>query len=63
MIKVTAQDNKIKNRIKEYGFVKNQDYILVTENLVTKNRGGNRKPTIDYHITLDMVKEFQLRLL
>lgn len=69
----TRFNDWIKNRIKEYGFVKNQDYVLVTENLVTKNenfatknlvakngRGGNRKPITQYHITLDMAKELAM---
>lgn len=50
----------IKSRIDEYGFVQNQDYVLVTENLVTKTRGGNRKPIKLYHITLDMAKELAM---
>ena len=67
----TRFNDWVKNRIKEYGFVKNQDYVLVTENLVTKNanfatknlvakngRGGHNK--IQYHITLDMAKELAM---
>lgn len=67
----TRFNDWIKNRIKEYGFVKNQDYVLVAENLVTKNvnfatknlvakngRGGHNK--IQYHITLDMAKELAM---
>ena len=43
----------IKNRISEYGFVENQDF-LVSKILETKNgRGGNRKALTEYHITLD----------
>lgn len=51
----------IKNRINEYGFQENQDF-LVTQNLVTKNsgRGGNRKAVSEYHITLDMAKELAM---
>lgn len=47
-------------RIREYGFVQNVDFVLVTENSVTKGRGGNRKPLNDYHITLDMAKELSM---
>ncbi|OOR88003.1 hypothetical protein B0181_09240 [Moraxella caviae] len=50
----------IKIRIHEYGFIQNVDYILVTEKIVTKTRGGNRKATNDYHLTLDMAKELAM---
>lgn len=68
----------IKDRINEYGFVENQDYVLITENLVAKNdftkksvkpkatfsQNGEKvkmgRPTIDYHITLDMAKELAM---
>jgi phage anti-repressor protein len=54
---VTKFNDWIKNRIEEYGFVKDQDF-LVAEILATKTgRGGNRKAVIDYHLTLDMAKE------
>ena len=50
----------IKNRISEYGFVENQDF-LVSKILETKNgRGGNRKALTEYHITLDMAKELAM---
>ncbi|EMQ1857120.1 antA/AntB antirepressor family protein [Salmonella enterica] len=46
----------IKSRIAEYGFVENQDFILLPKNGEQKvGRGGhNRK---DYHFTLDTAKE------
>ncbi|EHX3343609.1 antA/AntB antirepressor family protein [Salmonella enterica] len=46
----------IKSRIAEYGFVENQDFILLPKNGEQKvGRGGhNRK---DYHLTLDTAKE------
>ncbi|EDM2047194.1 phage antirepressor Ant [Salmonella enterica subsp. enterica serovar Muenchen] len=46
----------IKSRIAEYGFVENQDVILLPKNGEQKvGRGGhNRK---DYHFTLDTAKE------
>ena len=56
----TRFNDWIRSRISEYGFVQNQDYVLVTENLVTKTRGGNRKPIKQYHITLDMAKELAM---
>lgn len=40
----------ISNRITEYGFIENEDYIIVTE----RTAGRPRK---EYHITLDMGKE------
>ncbi len=40
----------IKNRINEYGFIQDEDYIIVTE----RTSGRPRK---EYHITLDMGKE------
>lgn len=60
-LRVSSRFNDwIKNRIEEYGFVENQDF-LVTKNLVTKNgRGGNRKAVTEYHITLDMAKELAM---
>lgn len=42
--------NWISNRISDYGFVENEDYIIVTE----RTLGRPRK---EYHITLDMGKE------
>lgn len=61
----------IKDRIKQYGFIKNQDFVLVRQNGGAKHkttapqnggaktgRGGHNK--IDYHITLDMAKELAM---
>ncbi|MBF0786174.1 hypothetical protein E4T80_11950 [Muribacter muris] len=42
--------NWISNRISEYGFIQDEDYIIVTE----RTKGRPRK---EYHITLDMGKE------
>ncbi|PRD42131.1 hypothetical protein C5748_18455 [Phyllobacterium phragmitis] len=47
----TRFNDWINNRIREFGFVENQDYVSLTENLVS---GGSRK---EYYITLDMGKE------
>lgn len=44
----------IKNRIKEYNFIENLDFITLTKNLVS---GGSR---VDYHISLDMAKELSM---
>ncbi|MFS1538937.1 MAG: antA/AntB antirepressor family protein [Candidatus Phlomobacter fragariae] len=43
-------NNWIKNRIKEYNFIENLDFITPIKNLV----GGGSK--IDYYISLDMTK-------
>ncbi|WP_080735376.1 antA/AntB antirepressor family protein [Gallibacterium anatis] len=45
--------NWIKNRITDYGFTQNEDYIIVTE----RTLGRPRK---EYHITLDMGKELAM---
>lgn len=45
--------NWINKRITDYGFVENEDYIIVT----TRTQGRPRK---DYHITLDMGKELAM---
>lgn len=60
----------LKDRIAEYGFVQNVDYVVV-KNLAPQNGGANTfpqnggkvkmgRPTIDYHITLDMAKELSM---
>lgn len=48
----------ITNRISEYEFIENQDYILLSNlGKQTSGRGGhNRK---DYHLTLDTAKELR----
>ncbi|WP_375702195.1 antA/AntB antirepressor family protein [Bartonella sp. AA89HNZF] len=47
----------IKNRIKEYGFLENKDFISFAKNLA-KPKGG--RPSTEYHITLDMAKELSM---
>ncbi len=44
----------IKNRVSEYDFLDNQDFITLTKNLVS---GGTQK---EYHLTLDMAKELSM---
>ena len=44
----------IKNRINEYDFVENQDFLTVSKNL---ENGGR---SIEYYITLDMAKELSM---
>ncbi|SUU98722.1 antA/AntB antirepressor family protein [Avibacterium paragallinarum] len=43
----------IKDRITDYGFVQDEDYIIVTERT-------NGRPRKEYHITLDMGKELAM---
>ncbi|MGY6089224.1 antA/AntB antirepressor family protein [Avibacterium paragallinarum] len=43
----------IKDRISDYGFVQNEDYIIVTQRT-------NGRPRKEYHITLDMGKELAM---
>ena len=47
----------IKNRINEYGFLENQDFIIFTENSVKIQRG---RPSKEYQISLDMAKELAM---
>ncbi|WP_340574984.1 antA/AntB antirepressor family protein [Escherichia coli] len=49
----------IKNRITEYGFAVDVDYILVHQNGGIKGRGGDRRSK-DYHLTLDTAKELAM---
>ncbi|MDG6478989.1 antA/AntB antirepressor family protein [Glaesserella parasuis] len=46
-------DNWIKNRISDYGFIQDEDYIIVHERT-------NGRPRKEYHITLDMGKELAM---
>lgn len=50
----TRFNDWIKNRVDEYGFIENQDFITFTENLVN---GGRR---IEYALSLDMAKELSM---
>jgi len=45
----------IKNRINEYGFIENQDYMVFAEIGENSNRGRSLK---EYALTLDMAKNF-----
>ncbi|MFS1584038.1 MAG: antA/AntB antirepressor family protein, partial [Candidatus Arsenophonus phytopathogenicus] len=52
----------IKDRINQYGFVENQDYIIV-ENLSSPKSGSaksRQRPMRDYHISFDMAKELSM---
>lgn len=44
----------INNRIRDFGFVENQDFVTVTKNLVS---GGSQK---EIHLSIDMAKELSM---
>lgn len=57
--------NWIKARIKQAGFVENQDFAIVQNIAIgspklASQKGGNNKPVIDYIITLDTAKHLCL---
>ena len=57
----TRFNDWIKNRIEQYDFVENQDFLVVTKNLVTMTDAGEKATLIkEYHITLDMAKELSM---
>ena len=47
----------IKNRVEQYGFVENQDFITLHKKMEREIGGTTR---IEYHITLDMAKELAM---
>ena len=49
-------------RIKEYGFVENQDFVIISEISETMTKNGQRRATTSkqYHITVDMAKELAM---
>lgn len=48
----------INSRIEEYGFVEGEDFSPVLGKTTKGSKGG--RPTIDYHLTLDMAKELAM---
>ena len=57
-LKVKSKFNDwITKRITKYGFVENQDFILVTQKKVTNNPKNPYTEQKDYVITVDMAKE------
>lgn len=52
----------IKNRIADYDFLENQDFVCVSENYETQRADGQRGITTrkEYYITLDMAKELSM---
>lgn len=51
----------IQERIQQYGFLENQDFVIGFPNLENQKtgRGGDRRSK-DYHLTLDMAKELAM---
>lgn len=47
----------ITERIAEYGFVKNQDFIIISQ---IREKIGRGRPARDYHLTLDTAKELAM---
>lgn len=50
----------IKNRIADYGFVQDQDFLVSEIYETKKGRGGNRKAIIEYSLTIDTAKEIAM---
>jgi phage anti-repressor protein len=50
--------NWIKDRIDEYGFVKDSDYLVFFAKIGENSKRG--RPTTDYHLTLDTAKELSM---
>lgn len=52
----------IKNRIKDYGFIENQDFVCLSENYETQRKDGQRGISIrkEYILSMDMAKELSM---
>ena len=48
----------ITERVEQYGFVEEQDFVVVISNSGKNPQGG--RPTKEYHMTLDMAKEMSM---
>ncbi|MEL6092889.1 antA/AntB antirepressor family protein [Bartonella schoenbuchensis] len=48
----------IKNRIKEYGFLENKDFVSFIQILVKSKQ--NTRPSMEYYLTLEMAKELAM---
>ena len=57
---VTRFNDWIVRRIEEYGFIKNDDFLVTQKRVTNEGRGGNRKEISDYHLTLDMAKQLTM---
>lgn len=55
----TRFDDWIRRRIEEYGFVENQDFVAGDFSSKLRKNGRGR-PTIDYHLSIDMAKELAM---
>ncbi|EBG4688082.1 antA/AntB antirepressor family protein [Salmonella enterica] len=47
----------ITERLTEYKFLENQDYVIISQN---REKIGRGRPTKDYHLTLDTAKELAM---
>ncbi|EDS2237533.1 phage antirepressor Ant [Salmonella enterica] len=47
----------ITERLTEYKFVENQDYVIISQN---REKIGRGRPATDYHLTLDTAKELAM---
>lgn len=56
----TRFNDWIRIRIKEYDFIENQDYTLVTEKIVTNNPKNRSTFQTNYALTLDTAKELAI---
>lgn len=52
----------IRDRISQYGFQENQDFVCVSQKQETQRASGQKGVSviIDYHLTLDMAKELSM---
>ncbi len=50
----------INRRIEEYGFIENQDFILISQNWEIKNKRGGDRKSKEYILTMDMAKELSM---
>ena len=58
VLEVKTRYNDWFNRMREYGFVENQDFVSITQKRVTAQ--GNETTYIDHAIKLDMAKEIAM---
>lgn len=49
--------NWIKQRVKQYGFLENEEYIRFNNFVKGDEKGYGNKTLIDYYLTIDMAKE------
>ena len=57
----TRYNDWINKRIRDYGFLENKDFLIVTEKKVTMTDTGEKVSLLkDHYITLDMAKELSM---